>query len=310
MIRAGLMALVLAGPAAAEGLVGQALCAAVWDKADTEMGGLGVVTDASVRQEGDWCVVDAPVLDVQGDYRVDWHMDRLRFRGSALGWFAGGSTLPEGLELVVEGLRVVVQTGNPQMDWLIAAQARPNGIDAEAVLGWDPVAKVLRLERVSLDFPGDNMLRASAVLTGVDLSSMGAMQMSATGFALTDVDLAITTHGLFEWYVLMVLGSVVLPPDGDMDAAMETFRADLSETMGDLPETSVSAESKAALDVLIAELPNPAGDLTLSLRADPGLGPVRFAGYAMTGVPETLSEAAPLFQGVTLDIGWTHGDAD
>lgn len=79
--------------------------------------------------------------------------------------------------------------------------------------------------------------------------------------------------------------------------------------VGDLPGTSVSGDSKAALRALIAELPNPSGDLTVSLRADPGIGPTRAAGCAMGGVPETLAKAAPLFQGVTLDIGWTHADA-
>jgi hypothetical protein len=61
--------------------------------------------------------------------------------------------------------------------------------------------------------------RLSAVVTGVDLSSQGAMQMSATSFALTEADLRITTHGLFEWYALMALGPMVLPPEGDMEAA-------------------------------------------------------------------------------------------
>jgi hypothetical protein len=50
--------------------------------------------------------------------------------------------VPEGLEVAVEGLRLVVETGDAQMDWLFAAQARPNGIGAELALAWDPAAKV------------------------------------------------------------------------------------------------------------------------------------------------------------------------
>ena len=79
--------------------------------------------------------------------------------------------------------------------------------------------------------------------------------------------------------------------------------------VGDLPETSVSADSKAALAALVAELPNPSGELVVRVTAKPGIGPVRFGGYAVTGVPATLAEAAPLFQGVTVDVEWTHGDA-
>lgn len=309
MIRAGLLALLLAGPVGAEGLAGQALCEAAWAKAVDGLATFGNLTGSGVVQEGDWCVVEGPVLDMAGQYVPDWHMDRLKVRGAALGWIADGSTLPEGLEIAVEGLRLVVQTGNPQMDWLFAAQSRPNAIDAEVALAWDPTAQKLRLEGLSIDFPGDNLVEASATVTGVDLSSEGAMQMSATSFALTEFDARITTHGLFEWYVLMALGPAVLPSEGDMDAAFAGWQADLTAFLADLPGTSFPDASKAAMVAFVDALPNPSGDLTLGLRAEPGLGPVRLGGYALTGVPTSTAEAAPLFQGVTVDVGWNASDA-
>lgn len=309
MIRAGLLALGLAGPAGAEGLGGQALCAAAWEKGSGQIGALGTVTTQGLAQDGDWCVVERPVVDIDGQYVPDWRMDRLRFRGSALGWIATGTGLPEGFEVSVEGLRLVVQTGNAQMDWLFAAQARPNGIDAEAAFAWDPDARVLRLERLSVDFPGENLVEASARLTGVDLSSDAAIEKTFTGFALTKAELNVTTHGLFEWYALMTLGPVMLPPEGDMEAAAQGIRADLVALVGDLPGTSVSQASKAALVALIGELPNPSGDLSVALRADPGLGPERLADQVATGLPDTLADAAPVLQGVTVDVGWSHVDA-
>jgi hypothetical protein len=305
VIRAGGLLVLLAGPVAAE----TGLCETAWARVAEGLGGFGTVTATGVAQEGDWCVVDVPVLDVDGQYVPDWRMDRLRFRGAALGWIADGSSMPEGLEIAVEGLRLAVQTGNAQVDWLLAAQARPNGIDAEAALAWDPVAKVLRLERLSLDFPGENRVEASAVVTGVDLSSTGAMQMSLASFALTEAELRVQTHGLFEGYALMALGSALLPPEGDMDAAAEGLRAEALAAIGDLPGTSFSDASKAALRVLVGELPNPAGDLAVAVKAEPGIGPVRFGGYAVTGVPATVAAAAPVFEGVKVDVGWTHADA-
>ena len=307
MIRAGCLALLLAGPAGDE--TGPGLCGAVWSKLSEGLVGLGTVTAMGVVQDGDWCVVEGPVLDLQGQYVPDWHMDRLRLRGAALGWIADGSTLPEGLEIAVEGLRLVVETGNPQMDWLFAAQARPNAINAEAALVWDPAARVLRLEGMTVDFPGDNRVDLSAVLTGVDLSSTGAMQMSATSFALTEAELRVTTHGLFEGYLLMPLGTALLPHEGDMAAAADAIRTDLIAAVVSFPSASFSDASKDALLALVMELPNPSGDLTVALRAEPGLGPVRAAGYALNGVPQSMAEAAPLFQGVTVDVGWTHADA-
>ena len=305
MIRAGALLVLLAGPVAAE----TGLCETAWARVAEGLGGFGTVTATGVAQEGDWCVVDVPVLDVDGQYVPDWRMDRLRFRGAALGWIADGSSMPEGLEIAVEGLRLAVQTGNAQVDWLLAAQARPNGIDAEAALAWDPVAKVLRLERLSLDFPGENRVDASAVVTGVDLSSTGAMQMSLASFALTEAELRVQTHGLFEGYALMALGSALLPPEGDMDAAAEGLRAEVLAAISDLPGTSFSDASKAALRALVGELPNPAGDLAVAVKAEPGIGPVRFGGYAVTGVPATVAAAAPVFEGVKVDVGWTHADA-
>ena len=305
MIRAGGLLVLLAGPVTAE----TGLCETAWARVAEGLGGFGTVTATGVAQEGDWCVVDVPVLDVDGQYVPDWRMDRLRFRGAALGWIADGSSMPEGLEIAVEGLRLAVQTGNAQVDWLLAAQARPNGIDAEAALAWDPVAKVLRLERLSLDFPGENRVEASAVVTGVDLSSTGAMQMSLASFALTEAELRVQTHGLFEGYALMALGSALLPPEGDMDAAAEGLGAEVLEAISDLPGTSFSDASKAALRVLVGELPNPAGDLAVAVKAEPGIGPVRFGGYAVTGVPATVAAAAPVFEGVKVDVGWTHADA-
>lgn len=306
MIRAGLLALVLAGPAGAQTVD----CFNVWL---TVSGGLNSVTDGQavgrVGQDGDWCVVTDLKIDLPDQHMPDWQIDRLRFRGSALGWIVDGSTLPEGLEVAVEGLRLVVQTGDARMDWLLAAQARPNAIDAEMSLAWDPAARELRLESLSIDFPGEKRVEASARVTGVDLSSAGSMQMSATGFAVAEADLKVQMHGLFEWYALMALGPMILPEEGDMDAAAASVRTELGAGIAALPGESLSDATKAALAALVADLPNPSGDLTLALRAKPGIGPARFAGYAVTGAPQTLAEAAPLFKGVTLDAGWTHVDA-
>ena len=55
MIRAGLLVLALAAPAEAQGLAGQALCAAAWARVSEGLGTLGAVTAAGVAQEGDWC---------------------------------------------------------------------------------------------------------------------------------------------------------------------------------------------------------------------------------------------------------------
>jgi hypothetical protein len=311
MIRAALVSLALmAAPAGAEVLFGNEVCRAVWAKIGDSLGEGLPVRGAISAMDGDWCVVENPVLDLAGDYALDWHADTLRFRGTALDLLLDGTITPDRLEVEVRNLRIVVQTGNPQMDWLFAAQARANTIDADLALGWDAAERVLRLEALNIDFPGANRIEAQALIRNVDLSSEGAMQMSLASFALSEADLTVRTHGLFEWYVLMPLGPRYLPLEGDMDAAVAGIKAELTATIADLPETTVSPGSKAALRALIAELPNPAGDLTVSLRSEAGIGPARFAGYAVTGVPGTVAEAALVLDGVTVDVGWVHTDAD
>ena len=302
MIRAGLLALVLAGPAGAEDL-----CPAVWGRVTEALSGLAALS-GEARQDGDWCVIDRVILDLEGQYVPDWHMDRLRLRGGALGWLVQGTAAPDSLEIGMEGLRLVFQTGRPQLDWLYAAQARANKIEVEASLAWDAGTKVLRLEGLSIDFPGDDLVELSAAARGVDLSSTGAMQMSLSGFALTEADLSVTTHGLFEAWMLMPLGPFVLPEEGDMDAAVKKAQADAIFAVAGLPEAFLPAASKAALAALIGDLPNPAGQLTVALRSEAGIGPARMAPWAMNGVPETLAEAAGALEGVTVEVGWTPED--
>lgn len=309
MIRAGLLAALLAGPAGAEGLAGQALCAAAWGKMSEMASNLGDLSAAGVTLNGDWCVVEDSGLDLPGDYSPNLKADTLRFRGSAVMSALDKEPLPLSLEVEARGVRLVTETGDAQLDWLFAAQARPNPMSADLALNWDPGAHVLTLDWLSVDFPLDNRVKLTGEVSGVDFSSVGAMQMSATSFAIQKVDLRIHTHGLFEWFVLMPLGPIVLPREGDMDMAAERIRADLLAMADALPGSSFPEASKAALVTLIGELPNPSGELTLAMWAEPGIGPVRFGGFAITGMPRTFAEASPLFQGVTVDIGWTHVDA-
>lgn len=310
MIWAGLFALTLAGPAAAEeGLVTPALCVAVWDRLSDTLRGAMPSSRQVTQMDGDWCVIEAPVFALDGAYPLVWQADRLRLRGSALGWVMDGTTSPTTLELAVENLRAVAQIGSPQMDWLYAAQARANTIDAALALSWDSAGRVLRLDRLEIDLPGDNLIEASAKVGQVDLSSLGAAQMSLASFAVTEVDLQVRTHGLFEWYVLMTLGPVFLPEDGDMEAAAEALRARMRSGVAGLPGEVFPKASKAALLALIGELPNPSGDLSVSVRSDAGIGPARLSGYALSGMSETVWETGDLLVGATVDVEWTHGDA-
>lgn len=308
-MRAALAALLaLGGPAVAQSLGGPALCRAVWDDLTAGAAEVAILTGTVAGAEGGACVIEDVRLDLPGEYVPDWQAARLRLSGAALPWLVGEPVTPDRLEIGIEGLHLVIQTGMAQMDYLYAAQARAQTIKAEVALAWDKAARTLSVETLDIDFPGDNRVELTAVVDGVDLSDAAAMQMSATGFALREADLTVRTHGLFEWYALMTLGPSVLPEEGDMEAAVAELKSEAAEMVRALPTGTFAEASKTALVALIDELPNPAGTLTVAFRAANGFGPVRFMGYAVEGVPDTLAEAAPLLEGVTVGIGWTHED--
>ena len=298
----GLAVMLLAGPVAAEP------CGDLWRAV---VQAAPVVMSGTVATEGEWCVIGDVVLDMPGEYAPDWHADRLRIRGGALPWLAalattgaGGGAVPDRLEMAVEGLRLVVRTGDAQMDYLFAAQARASTINGALALAWDAPERVLRLEALTVDFPGENALAISGVVRGVDLSSTGAMQMSATGFAVTEVDLSLVMNGFVEWYLLLPLGQALLPLEGDMELEVSELKTQVAQAIGGLPGASFSDKTKGAMMAFVRVLPNPAGTLTVALRSEAGVGPARALGYVMTGIPRSTAEAAPAFDGVVIEVEW------
>jgi hypothetical protein len=285
----------------------QDVCAAVWDRLVSGVSLVAPVT-GTMRAEGAGCLAEAVEIDMPGDYTPVWVIERLRLSGGALGWIAGNRAVPDRLEIAVDGLSFQLRTGMADMDYIYSAQARANPIQVSAALEWQAGARRLALERLEVDLPGDNAISLTAVLEGVDLSSEAAMQMSPTGAALREADLTLRTHGFFEAYLLPWLGNGLLPLEGDVEAEVARLKAQATEIVLGLPEAQFPGGTRDALVALIADLPNPAGRLTLAFRADPGFGAARFAGYAGQPLPATLEEAAPLLDGVTVEIGWTDED--
>lgn len=259
-----------------------------------------------------WCrFTDLAMAGPQA--RMTFRIAELHLRGYALGYIAANEVpVAPGMlfEARVEGFRMAATIGQPQTDWLFAAQSKTALIDAEISLDWDMAAKALILSKLVVDFPGDNLVSATARVENVDLSSDAAMQMSAAGFAVTDVALDVAMHGLFETYLLLPLGAAMLPYEGDMDAAAANLRTTALTGLAALPDAAFPAATKDALARFLTALPNPWGELSVKFRADPGYGPVRLGSIAMTGVPQTMADAEMLFQGIGLDVAWTETESE
>lgn len=307
MIRAALVALALATPLAAEDLPGEALCRSAWDRLTTLAEPMLTLSGEVTPSTMEGCLFTDVRADLPGQYVPDWHIGALHLREGAQGLVDGA--VPERLALRVIDLRLVVQMGDAQMDYVFAAQARANPIQAELALVWDRAAREVRVEVLDIDFPGDNRVTLTARTTGVDLTSPGAAQMSLTSAALTEADLTVQSHGLFEAYLLSGMVAWLLSDDGDPAARMAALQTEATATALALPEAVFPGDSRASLVALIAELPNPRGRLDLSFRAEPGFGATRFTGYAATGMPASIADAAPLLDGLTIGIGWTHEES-
>lgn len=258
--------------------------------------------------EGDWCVYRNLRLATP-DQNPDFAADTLRLRANAPLWAvmmgepASGDSFDAAVK--IEGLRFFAKTGMANFDYLFQLQSVSNRTSVDLALNWDASAKELRLTQLEMDFPGDNALSATARIGNVDLASNGAAQMAVTGFAVQEATLNITSNGLFESVLLMPLGMMLLPQEGDMIAAAEALRAQGLAGVAALPDAAFSADTKAALSQLIDQMPNPAGTLALEFQANGGFGPARLTFYALFGMPSTMAQAAPLFEGITLDATWT-----
>lgn len=123
------------------------------------------------------------VLDRPRQCAPDWYAERLQLRWSAVVWFFGGMSLPERQEAEATGLRLVVQAGNPHMDYLFVLRARANPISVALVLALrrDVASRTVHLEKLDTDVPGNTAVVLTAVAGNVGLSCTVAAQMALTG---------------------------------------------------------------------------------------------------------------------------------
>lgn len=305
LLRAVALAALVAGPAAAE-----TDCKALWGKLAAELPEHLALAGRPANPQDGFCVLTGIEISYGAEPRSVLILDRLLVKGAALDAFLGAEAAPTALEARIEGLRLLTRTGIASFDYASAAQARLARTNASFLLSWDDKAKVLRLERLNVDLPGNNAIALKAEVQAVDLSSRAALQTSFASFALTRADLDMTLHGFFEWYLLPALAASFLPNEGDAEAAAKDAKAAAKAFIETLPEPTFPKASREAAARIVDEMPNPSGRLKLSFVAPDGFGPVRFARYALTGVPTDIAAAAPLFQGVTLDLSWTHEDAE
>jgi len=257
--------------------------------------------------EGEWCVATdlrAGPQDTEGGFALA--VKRFAWRGTGLESLAEGLP-PRALDLDVRGLHMLPQTGDPLLSWMLAAQARANGTDGTLSVRWDSLTGQISLTALEIDFPGDNAVSATATLTGADLSSQDAIVASLGRMAVTQMTLSVTTHGLFESFLLFPLAQVVLAGAEPQAEAEEVKRVARSFAT-DLPPSSFDAATIAALDHLVADLPNPAGRIVLTVTAPEGFGPARLMSVVAMGL-ERAGGIESVLDGVRVGVAY-HAETE
>jgi hypothetical protein len=275
----------------------------LWSRASGLLADMTVTAMPGSVEDG-WCRVQDINLVPAGDYQPHWFADIVMFRGTGVEGLFDLSVAPELLEVRIDGARLVAQTGDPRLDYAYRIQSLDGKVDAALTVAWDRVTRVVTLSQLVLDFANVSRIAVTGKVANVDLSSLGLAQASLTGFAVTEADVVVTTHGLFETMLLMPLAPLVLPETDDVDAAVVALKEQTLAAIAALPAASFPDTTKDALARLIGDLPRPDGTLSVSLRSEAGFGPARLARFALVGVPTTMAEVAPVFDGVSIMAIW------
>ncbi len=285
-------------------------CADLWGRAQNLVSQMGptqptLTSDSVGRLEGEWCVVDAVIIESEDNYSPRFNIEQLRYRGAGMVGLFDWSVPPTSLDIEMDGLNFGVRVDEPVMDYLIAAQRHTSGTDVAVSMVWDAGSKTVALTKGTMDFPGENAISVTARAKNVDLGTKGRAQMAMLGFGVTEMDVSVTSNGLFESYFLMPIGAALLTQDTDPAAQVDALKMQAAAMIASLPDATFSADTKAAMNTVIGEFPNPAGKLDLILRSEAGVGPRSLAGYALLGVPTTIAALAPMFDGLTVGATYT-----
>ena len=141
------------------------------------------------------CLIRGVTLTEIGGDSADVQIGSLYWSADGLAKTIEDGTPPHALSLNAEGVRYVPQINDPVMDYLFSAQAVGQGIDVQLEAAWVEDARQLILDRLVLDFPGDNHIALTGTVDRVNLNSLSAAQLSVGTMGLRKAKLDITTKG-------------------------------------------------------------------------------------------------------------------
>ena len=280
-------------------------CSAQWSRLVDAMGrlfGMSAPAPGLFRQTADkGCRTNGLVFPVNEHVVVK--AESLTWSGRDMDRFVEGGLPPTGIALTLSGIRIVPQVGDKTFQYLQDVQSRGQNIEVSLSVNWDAADNVVSVDNLLISLPSDDFIRFEAQVEGVDLSTAESLRNSAISFGVTLVDLEIRSERIFQNYLLLPLGMVLLEGQSNPEARVDELKDIAKTAVEGAPSQLVSEGSKAALLSLVEDLPEPAGTLRLQQTANPGIGVARGLAFGMQAErAETLDDLWPLFDGIDVEI--------
>ena len=235
----------------------------------------GRMTSSAVMLGGQGCAVRDVVISGSGKDDSSARIKSVSFRGVNLAtgadWLTG-----DGLTLAVQDLRMIDGLGDPP------------GLDAD--LNLKRSGEDWQIERLSAAFPGGDQMSLSATLAGLDLTSRDAALQTAPSARVTALDLTLSLQGAANGIMPALLAQSKAPPAVD-----------------DLPDTSLNANSKAALNAMLAEGSTADGTLHLTLTAPDGIAVSGLMALALVNRDDPAALLTAVLAAGQFDVVWTDG---
>ena len=293
-MRSAILALttaLLATPIHAQDTVDRAFCGTGFDTAiDLLDLGEGLTHGRVLTTSDGWCEVENIVYLQR---YVGIRIDRIRWRGAGF----DNAVLPgfplQELVLHVEGARNGANIpSDPVMTYLMGLQQLRSKTDIMLDASWDREAETLVLNRLHVNFPGENSILAAGRVVGFNAENLVANPATAMGFGLTEMMVSVESNGLFE-SLGMAIGVGVLAGSENPEKRVEELKAEADAFIKALPQNVFPDPTRSELSEALADLPTPSGTLTVEFSAPEAVGPAQMMAVAinnpvLTGDFQTL----------------------
>ena len=227
----------------------------------------------------------------------------------------GRHLLPKRLVLDVERavqIPVLDPDHNDQMEQMFAYQMKISaplnlmrlGVD----LAYDPKAGTLSIDRFDAQIGPGNQLALTARLTELpaDLTPDQLLPKDLLETAaINALDLKLTNSSLFESSAVTWL-MMIFPSYGDTpERAVQHAQSASRDWIATIPDSLTTAEDRTQLTAMIDAIPNPQGELHLTLDAPRGLSPSRIESTLMAAERPGWAAVDSLLQDARLTARWT-----